>query len=302
MSTLKIISFRQILAIVILLFAIQPINPMAKTPAAKSEQPLAVKLIDKSIWKLTPDKGDSVLLYQSKADFIDRSSLSVSAHNSYYAVIEQIFGKYNTKESELKCRYDVLPRVVLTIYDKNGHSVDSVMDVFAYVWDNKGSRIAFTTCDFSYAEYIESHPTGLWILNIGTGKPIKIANHAENLFWAKHDGCLYYTAYTSKGDSVYKWNPTDNSIEVTNHKDVYFSPDGKYYLSLYKEDDWGKPIQLYDSNTDKRLFVIKSAEQNISPQSDSFPFPSEIGALWCAYGSGNPYGWGLNQGHSLKAT
>ncbi len=274
------------LSVVVLLLVV--VSKSAKSPG----QGILVKLV-KGNWvvRLNIETGKEDKLYHS--DKWWTHSISVSPNNRYISFIE---------ETQPKCNRDgvyvVAPRRNLVILDGSGKVVSRIedMDMKKYVWSPDAEKIAFLTfkpcdCDYKY-----KCPTGAWVFDLNTSELTKIRDRATEINWAVFDNAVYLYGY----GPVVRWDPLSQKPESTVYKDIYFSPDGKYYLRLWKDE--GRPIQLYETSTNERLFDIKVYERLLPPGETAEPFPTDIGDLWSSHDLEAPYGWVFNSDHLLLFT
>ncbi len=247
----------------------------AGAEAAEEEtNSLFVSRRDSIIYKL--EKGGPTPLFYVQHKF-RLQSLSVSPNDDYFAFIDIKAGEFRTAEAEREGKYEVPPQVRLRIIDSGGGLLYSLPDAQRYMWSPDGNQIAYITCDLTYADYQDRRPTGLYVFDVSSGETKDVDALPTELYWAEHDNKLYFTNPYTISRSVLRWNPETNEIEKTPCKDIYFSPDGEYYLSLNKVEY--KPVQLYDATSNEELFVIEVRGLVSPPGVIAEAFPKDIGAL-----------------------
>lgn len=271
------------LSIVVLLFV--AVSKSAKSPASA----IVVRLVEGNwVVRLNIETGEEQKLYHSNKWWTH--SISVSPTNRYIAFIE---------ETQPECTrdgvYAVAPKRSLVILDGSGNVVSRVddKDITKYVWSPDGEKIAFLSfkpcdCDYQY-----KCPTGAWVFDIHTSEVRKIADKAQAINWAIFDRAIYLY---HRGE-VERWSPVYGKREITQYRDIFFSADGQYYLSLWKNED--RPIQIYETSTNKRLFDIKVHERFLPAGEVAKSIPKDLGELWSSHDAEYPYGWVLNSGHLL---
>lgn len=235
---------------------------------------LFVTRTDSLIYKFFENQAVAMFKIQHKFRLY---SLSVSPNEQYFAFIDIKEGEYHTVDSQRSGKYDVLPEIYLRIVNRNGELIHSLKHAQRYVWSPDGNRIAYITFDLTYADYQDRRPTGLYVFDITSGQLERIDKTPTELFWAPHNGRLYFTTRYALDRSVFEWNPESSKVVETSYKDIYFSPDGKYYLSLNKVEY--KPVQLYDASSNEELFAIEVRELVFPPGVAAEAFPKDIGTL-----------------------
>ncbi|RKX24526.1 MAG: hypothetical protein DRP47_11235, partial [Candidatus Zixiibacteriota bacterium] len=220
-------------------------------------------------------------------------SISVSPNNRYIAFIEE-----TKSECTRDGLYKVAPQRSLVIMDSSGkvdRRIDD-MDVKKYVWSPDGTKLAYLTFEPCDCDYTYKCPSGAWVYDLASSKTEKIADLATEIHWAAFDDAiyLYYP------NSVQKWSPSSGSLEKTHHKDIYFSPDGQYYLQLWKDE--GKPIVLYETITDKVVLFIEVRQWALPKGDMAETFSTDMGVLWSSHDLTPPHGWAFNTGHYLLFT
>jgi len=147
----------------------------------------------------------------------------------------------------------------LIIIDTNGNIVSIIDDAVLFDWAPSGDKIVFGTGIFwTDAGYPKAKR--LWIYDIKStnNEDIGVAS-AWNLAWAKFDSLIYIA---EKG-CIYKIDYRDHSKLKTPYRDLYFSPDGKYY---YKANREGGGFYLYEtmSNRDITPPYINKEENRVN--------------------------------------
>ncbi len=255
---------------------------------------LFVSRQDSLIYKL--ESGIPQPIYKI-AEVFQLSSLSSSPNDKYLAFINFKDGLYLSEETGRQGKYDILPEVNLRIINRSGDTIHSLPDCLRYVWSPDGNSVAIITYNVQYPEEHEKLTTGLWIYNINTGEKIKAADKANELFWAAHDLCLYFIDYYKGRTTVFKWDPRTGKTEQTDYKDIYFSPDGEYYLSLNKVEH--EPVQLYKTSSNAKLLAIEVRERLLPPGVTSVTFPDNLGVLAGGSYLSNLRPWVPDNGHRL---
>ncbi len=115
----------------------------------------------------------------------------------------------------------------------------------SYQWSPMEDRIAFLTPGESGEMATYPRITATWILDIKTGEKQKISDVGYELHWAAFDGNIYFSNPTQ----VYRYNSADGKIGLTPYKDLHFSDDGHYYISLKPES----PFRLYVRATNEEI-------------------------------------------------
>jgi|GEM_PF-2106137 len=254
-------------------------------------QNLVVTLVEGNwVVRLNIETGEEEKLYHS--DKWWTHSISVSPNSRYIAFIE---------ETKPECNRDgvyvVAPQRNLVILDGSGKVVNRLddKDVKKYVWSPDAEKIAFVSfkpcdCDYKY-----KCPSGAWVFDLNTLELTNIRDRATEINWTVFDSAVYLY-----DGAVVIRNPVTQKIEATEYKDIYFSPDGKYYLKLWKDE--GRPIQLYETSTNGRLFDIKVYQRLLPSGETAESFPKDIGDLWSSHDLRFPHGWVFNSGHFLLFT
>lgn len=271
--------------IILILFGIIPLKVLSQ------DMHLAVKVTkDNRVVRLKTDLKETREIYRT--DKYKTLYISVSPNNRYLAFIEE------TKPEYTRDGYSVKPEYSLVILDDAGKLINRIdkMDVQKYVWSPDGEKIAFLTFDPGCESQYRC-PTGAFVYNIITSELKKIAERAKEINWLFFDSTVLLYDLSGRVGIVTRWNPRTEKLDTTEFKDIYFSPDGKYYLCLYKDDL--RPIQLYNSETNHKEFDIKISERRLPSDDTSDPFPKDIGSLWSSHDLVYPYGWVFNTGHFL---
>lgn len=146
--------------------------------------------------------------------------------------------------------YDVGLKPVVTI----PHVVGNSTEILNFEWNAAGDKLA----------YLAFHPDpGIrmaynvpYIIDLATGTREKIADYANSIRWAKHDGNIYYKIPTDEEADygVYKYDPATKATTKTNLLGVEFSADGKYYVGSRTEGWEEEPYNLvYRTATNKAI-------------------------------------------------
>lgn len=251
---------------------------------------LIVKILeDNSIAKYDTSKNEVQEIYRS--DKYRTLNISVAPSNKYIAFIEETEPLYQKDE------YPVAPNNCLTIIDGTGKLVHRIeKNVKRYVWSPVGDKIAFLSFNPCDPDYEYMCPSGAWIFDLETAEMTQIADRATEINWAIYDSSIYL--YFS--GQVMKWNSQSSKLENREYNDIYFSPDGKFYLCLWKDE--GKPIQLYETLTNSKVLDIKIYKQLLPLGDTAKAVPVDIGDLWSSHDLDPPYGWVFNSGHYLLFT
>ncbi|MFH2049638.1 MAG: hypothetical protein ABIJ12_09345 [bacterium] len=270
--------------LIIVLLIIVPSNILSQ------DKDFIVKLNkDNHILKLNPNSKEKHDLYLSNKYKVH--SLTVSPDNRYVAFIEE------TKPEYAIDGYVITPEYCLVILDDMGKLVSQIdKDIKKYVWSPDGNEIAFLTFNPCDPDYQYKCPTGVWAFDIATSNMKKICDRATEINWAQFDSAVYLYNL----GVVTRWDPITEKLDTTEFKDIYFSPDGKYYLRLWKDE--GKPIQLYNTITNELEFNIKIYKQLLPIDDFAEQFPQNIGELWSSHDLEYPHGWVFNKGHYLLFT
>lgn len=274
------------LSIVVLLVVEFPNS--AQTPVSS----ILVKTVEGNwIVRLNMATGEEERIYHSNKG--RAHTIAVSPDNRYISFIEE-----TELERTRDGAYVVTPRRDLVLLDGTGKVIARIedKDVRRYVWNPSGDKIAFLSFQPCDSDYEFRCPTGAWVFDLNTSELVKIKERATEINWAVFDSAVYLY----DNSEVVKWHPEAKTPVITDHKDILFSPDGKYYLRLWKDE--GKPIQLYETNSNEELFAIKVYEGLLPPGISAVPFPADIGELWSSHDLEAPYGWVFNSGHLLLFT
>jgi hypothetical protein len=219
------------------------------------------------------------------------SHLSVSPHSKFISFIETEEGTFEGRE------YKILPKSILTVLDPNGKTVCSVEDVQRYTWSPDGNEIVYITGSY-YEGGVGFSPRGVHILNVVTGEKKEIENFPTPygpyaLHWANFEYAIYIKNLASvAGEKVYyttregerkfyfkdakrvlRYDCQTGQLDITDYKDICFSPDGKYYIHFPDEVDLN--FNLYEIETNKDITDY---------------LPNNLGS---------PSGWVFNNGHLL---
>jgi len=209
------------------------------------------------------------VIYRSNQPHIH--SLSVSPDNKHIAFIEQSNPSYDTDS------YQTQPNTDLRIIDFAGTTIRIIEeDIVRYVWSPDGNRLAYVTFDPCDPDYAYKCPTGAWVHDLLASETIKIKDSMTEIFWANFDSTLYLL----NRDSVFAWKPGFPEPILSNHLGIYFSPDGRYYLRLWKDEN--DPIQLFSTANDQKMNL-----------------PTHLGGLWGTHDLNPPHGWAYNSAHIL---
>lgn len=264
---------------------------LAVTKNVPSQNKNLIVRVDKEncIVSLKTDTGEIQKLYHS--DKYWTHSLTVSPNNKYIAFIEETEPKYRRNG------YEAAPQYNLVVIDDSGKLISRIeMDVKKYVWSPDGEKIAFLTFRPCDPDYAYKCPSGAWVFDISTSEKIKIRDRAYEVNWALFDSAVYLYDH----GAVVRLNPRSKELESTHYKDIYFSPDGRYYLRLWKDE--GQPIQLYETSSNNELFAIKVYKKLLPSGDTTEPFPKNIGDLWSSHDLDPPHGWVFRHGHYLLFT
>ncbi|MCK4371671.1 MAG: WD40 repeat domain-containing protein [candidate division Zixibacteria bacterium] len=259
------------------------------------EEPLIARVVDRaSVLRYQPASGKTQELY--RPDKYSIHELTVSPNNKYIAAI-------NISEREVMLDSVHAPYLYgLMVLHGNGglaHRLD--MDVRRYVWSPDGKQIAFLTFAPCRKAYWWACPTGAWILDVETSEVTKISEGAKDINWAAFDGAIYLYEHTRlyPRGRVMRWDMNSRELQPTDHHDIYFSPDGKYYLSLWKDE--ARPIRLYDAISNELVFDLVVRESFLYEGDITVPFPEDLGSLY-SNKLGQPCDWVFNTGHYLMFT
>ena len=135
---------------------------------------------------------------------------------------------------------------ILSSSGKDLHTLNE--NVRKYVWSNSGNHIAFITGKY-YEGGIGYSPEKVIIydVNNNTKEVVKEKIGAYEIAWSPDDSKLFIKIkYQS---AVLEFNMSDKTLSSTEFKDIYFSPDGKYYYQK-------RNVMMY------RKFAICDANSN----------------------------------------
>lgn len=196
-------------------------------------------------------------IYETTADFITNGDAKLSPTNNYIAVVE-------TREGVIPpggYDYSVLPENNLVIIDTSGNIICSTGDnARKCSWSPDGKKLAYIA-----GTYIEGglgfKTTGVYELDVPIcikKKIVKDYSHpvvngdeggGYDLSWAKHDSNLYVQEFPALGGN-YLYDPKTGKTQQVAYKGIYFSPDGRYYLSI---DPEGLRTSIYVTTTNEDI-------------------------------------------------
>ncbi len=288
MKTALIVSFCLVVALGLIYAAIVA---APQFPGAV-EEPLIARVVDRaSVLRYQRASGKTQELY--RPDKYSIHELTVSPNNKYIAAI-------NISEREVMPDSVEAPYLYgLMVLHGNGelaHRLD--MDVRRYVWSPDGKQIAFLTFAPCRKTYWWSCPTGAWILDVETSEVTKISEGAMEINWAAFDGAIYLYEHPRlyERGRVMRWDPVSGELQPTDYHDIYFSPDGKYYLSLWKDE--ARPTRLYDATSNELIYDLVVQERSLYGDT-AVPFPEKLGSVFNCDQFKAPWGWVFNKGHYL---
>ena len=214
------------------------------------------------LYKFDTSKNDFVKFYQiSKPDV---KKVEVSPNNNYIAIIES--EKILERNlSTLKKTYPYLNKRYinyyvnsLTIINSDGQVITKLnKDVQKIAWHPNGKIIAYITGSYSEDGSWGFRPEALYVFDVKTGKEKKIEGirYPIVLQWIRGDGSnplFIRDAYQIDGKRiVYKYNVQKEELTPTKHKNINFSPDGKYYLQ-YSGEEFDN-FAVFETATDKEI-------------------------------------------------
>ena len=295
MKTKLIVSLCLVVALG-LIYAVLYAEPQSR---GADEEPLIARVVDRaSVLGYQRASGKTKELY--RPDKYSIHELTVSPNNKYIAAIN-ISDRVNIPDSVPEAYY-MYSLMVLHASGELAHRLE--MDVRRYVWSPDGKQIAFLTFAPCRKAYWTSCPTGAWILDVETSEVTEISEGAKDINWAAFDNAIYlyeHPRLRDRGCSVMRWDPVSGELQPTDYHDIYFSPDGKYYLSLWKDEVC--PARLYDATSNQLIYDIVVRKSFLYGRDDTtVPFPEDLGSLWNSNELGQPCGWVFNSGHYLMFT
>lgn len=189
---------------------------------------------------------DSVELYFKFNDASSPSNISISSSFKYIAFMK--VGNVNNSS---------FPERTLIVTDIEKIKRNTVVGngIYSYAWNPQNEILA----------YIKGHPDedfpgfrskGVFIYDPEEKNTTKIDFAGYDIAWDGSGQKLYMTNFSS----VVCFNMTNQKLEKTEHKGIYFSPDNEYYFSKGYE---GTPSLLYGSSDDKPVGPINERLQNI---------------------------------------
>ncbi len=257
-------------------------------------EPLIARVLDRaSVLRYQRASGKTQEVY--RPDKYSIHELTVSPNNKYIAAIN-ISDRVNIPDSVPEAYY----MYSLMVLHANGELARRLdMDVRRYVWSPDGKQIAFLTFAPCRKTYWSSCPTGAWILDVETSEVTKISEGAKEINWAAFDNAIYLYEHPRLHERgrVMRWDPVSGELQPRDYHDIYFSPDGKYYLSLWK--DRARPTRLYDAMSNELIYDIVVRESFLYDGDITVPFPEDLGSLFNCESSKTPWGWVFNKGHYL---
>ncbi|RMI06750.1 MAG: hypothetical protein D6681_08270 [Calditrichaeota bacterium] len=188
-------------------------------------------------------------IYISK--FFGVKELKVSPNQEYIAFIEMAKGETADRE------YSILPENQLRILDKNGRTVKVIKeDVRRFIWSPKGNRLALIAGSY-YEGGIGFKPQRLFIFDIGTDRldSLSIKYIPYEIYWSSVGNYLYgKTLQFIEDRNIFQFNLSSQQFKWTNFKDIWFSPDEKYYVHF--PDQISYEFVLYESATNRDITRI----------------------------------------------
>ena len=243
---------------------------------------------ERALYKLNYNSGIIKSIYQSTKDHI--SKLLISPDGNYISLIETKKGTFKKQGSGYI--YDIPPKNRLIILNSDGNIVRVINDdVRKYTWCPDENKIAYITGTYKEGGFGFT-PSGIYILNISTGKKFKIQNIAypHRLHWLKtnKENSIYVkTMNVDPKKRILRYNLNKKRVEITYVKSIHFSPDGKYYAVFS-----GETNDICDKNSTLPLCV--NIYQTKTNQLISKFFNNEE--------LGTPTGWVYDHGHFFMFT
>lgn len=235
---------KRMLVILSILIVIVFIGYLEQTIECSSNSLLFVIIRGNEVIKLNPLTKESDTIFSVKEPLY-LQTVSVSPDDSLLAVIITKKGKISIE----KKGYEVLPKNNLIILDRNGNLLYTFEeDIRKVAWSPGSDKLACIAGTYHEGGFGFT-PTGVWVYDINTGEKKKIAERARQIRWAEFDNNIYFKKY--------RYNPETDKIDTTNFKDIYFSPNGKYYF-VPSNPEAETEFQLYETATNKEIKGFKS--------------------------------------------
>jgi len=106
---------------------------------------------------------------------------------------------------------------------------------------------------------------GVWLYDFNSKAKKQISKMDPpyiDLNWSEHDGNIYITDYRD----VVRYNPRTGKSGIVPYKGIYFSPDGKYYVSIGIEE----PSHLYRTCDNKQMVEWEKTIINTAKNADRY--------------------------------
>ncbi|MBI4538134.1 MAG: hypothetical protein HY704_01320 [Gemmatimonadetes bacterium] len=186
-------------------------------------------------------------LYRTRPGAI--SSLSVAPSQQHVAFLE-------------RSAPTAAARNALVVLDLAGREVlRDTGSVQRYTWAGSG-RIA-TVAGEPREGGVGFDPLALSLLELGAaGQPlrriqIEAPAPVYEVEWATFDSALYVeTLYPVDGATILRYDPRSNRFEPTRHRDLNFSPSGRFYLNL--PDERHPELGVYDARSEREVAIPDS--------------------------------------------
>jgi len=214
------------------------------------EEILLLKIGEKNtVLKLNIQNLQTDTIYQSEWD--DIKKLKVSPTQKYISFIESKKGKVVDRE------YLLLPQNQLRIMDNTGNTLAVIKEnVQEYIWSPDGEKLALIVGDY-YEGGIGFFPEAFMIFDLKYNKlkKINLEYVPYQIHWSFRGNYIYgkITRFI-KNKNVIRINLDTQSLNWTNFKDIWFSPDEKYYVHFPDQIDYN--FRLYESVTNNEITKI----------------------------------------------
>jgi hypothetical protein len=173
--------------------------------------------------------------------------MKVAPRTNYLAVRERV--------RQFEGMRVTLERMTLHLLGPDGVELDAIDKVRDYSWSPDGRYLAYVTGDVVKKDSPFQNAVA-WMLDIANRRRSKVTDNGYVVRWASFDGRLYirkwdYTKNTL--DDVVAYDPSTESLSVTGHHSMWFSPSGSYYYDPGPRLGQGRRQNVYAAASDAVL-------------------------------------------------